>query len=216
MKFASWAGMTVGTSCLLVSLCPSFALAQSSDDVSSAAQVTSGPMTVERIRSGFLVAPDFKVTRFDGQTSSLAGVYGGWLNDRTFFIGGGGYWLTDRSRAHDMAYGGVVVGWFAQGDRRVGFGAKGLIGGGEATLADDVTILRPPIRGVPQPSFTTTVRFRNDFFIAEPEADVLVQLNRHLKLTGGVGYRLVSGVRGSDRRVRGTTGSVALQIGGGS
>ena len=91
-------------------------------------------MTVERVKSGFLVAPDFKVTEFDHRVSGLAGAYTGWLYDRTFFLGGGGYWLANRSRDREMAYGGLVVGWFAGADRRIGFGAKGLIGGGRARL----------------------------------------------------------------------------------
>ena len=42
----------------------------------------AGPMTIERVRSGVLIAPDFKVTRFDGRTSELVGGYGGWLSDQ--------------------------------------------------------------------------------------------------------------------------------------
>src|SRR5205809_6251266 len=53
----------------------------------------AGPMVIERVHSGVLLAPDFKVTEVDGRTSELVGGYGGWLTDRTLFIGGGGYWL---------------------------------------------------------------------------------------------------------------------------
>jgi hypothetical protein len=178
---------------------------------------STGPMTVERVKSGFLIAPDFKVTRFDGKTSPLAGVYGGWLNDQTLFFGAGAYWNTDRSRTHDLTYVGFVAGWYSHLDHPVGFGVKGLIGGGEADLAEQVAILqRAPIRGQPPTFGTATVRFRRDFFIAEPEADVLVHLSRLLTLTGGAGYRFTSGERGTpSNRLRGATGSVALQIGGG-
>ena len=174
-------------------------------------------MIIERVKSGFLVAPDFKVTRFDGKTSNLVGVYGGWLNDQTFLLGAGGYWSTDRSRTHDLMYAGFVAGWFTRLDRPVGFGVKGLIGGGKADLADQIQILQPaPLRGQAPTPGTATVRFRRDFFIAEPEANVLVHLRKHLTLTGGAGYRLTSRERGtSSHRLRGATGSVALQIGGG-
>src|SRR2546430_782100 len=134
-------GMLAVAACLFF-LSPLVAAAQS-DQPAALAQTTSGPMIVERVKSGFLVAPDFKVTKFDRQTSTLAGVYGGWLADQTFLVGAGGYWLTDRSRTRDMMYGGFLLGWFVHADRRIGYGAKGLIGGGEATLTSDVTILQP-------------------------------------------------------------------------
>src|SRR5881409_2907314 len=36
---------------------------------------TQGPMIIERVKSGFLVAPDFKVTEVDRRTAELAGGY---------------------------------------------------------------------------------------------------------------------------------------------
>ena len=54
---------------------------------------TQGPMIVEPIHSGFLAAPDVKVTEVDRRTSELVGGYAGWVTDDTFFVGGGGYWL---------------------------------------------------------------------------------------------------------------------------
>lgn len=209
------AGMPAGA--LLVAALFPISVAAQTSDASSSAQVGQGPMIVERIKSGFLVAPEFKVTAFDHRTSQLAGVYGGWLSDQTFFFGAGGYWMTNGSRDHDMAYGGLVVGWFARRDHPVGVGVKGLIGGGEATVAHQISILQPPIvRGQPPVPGTVTVRIRDDFFVAEPEADVLVRVNKHFRLTGGVGYRLIGGARGEENRVRGVSGSVGLQIGGGS
>src|ERR1043166_9045012 len=96
-----------------------------------ATPVMQGPMTIEAIHSGFLAAPDVKVTDFDHKTSPLVGGYAGWVTDDTFFIGGGGYWLADSHRSdREMAYGGLVLQWLARKDSRIGFGAKGLIGGG--------------------------------------------------------------------------------------
>jgi len=185
----------------------------------------SGPMIVERIKSGFLVAPDFKVTQFDHTTSELAGAYAGWLTDQTFFVGGGGYWLANRSHDRDLAYGGLVLGLLGRGDRRVGFGAKALLGGGRATVTtsfddflrddrfdgfhDNIVVPLPP---VPVP---VTVRVRERFFIAEPEANLLIGVSKHVQITAGVGYRLIAADRGSYRDVRGVTGTVGVQIGGG-
>ena len=63
---------------------------------------------------------------------------------------------------------------------------------------------------------TTRVRFRDDFFVADPEANVFVNLAHGLRLTGGVGYRLIGAARDTGNRLQGVSGSVALQIGAGS
>src|SRR5712692_7338758 len=104
-----------------------------------------------------------------------------------------------------------MVGRFVRGYRRISIGAKGLDGGGRATLVDsfgdffafDDDDGRSPARifpgsrvVVPAPLLNTTVRVRQEFLIAEPEAHVLVGLSRHLRLSGGVGYRLIGGARG--------------------
>jgi hypothetical protein len=190
----------------------------------------NGPMIVERMHSGFVVAPDVKVTQVDKTTSTLAGAYAGWLTDDTFFIGGGGYWLANQARDREMAYGGLVVQWLTRADRRIGFGAKGLVGGGQATL--DGTIL-PALGERDFPTLPdlsrfgvdldrllrvppTRVRRREGFFVAEPQIDVLVRLSKQLRLTAGAGYRLIDSEGHDDARLRGATGSIGLQISGGS
>jgi len=45
--------------------------------VQSVAAQTAGPMTVERIHSGFLAAPEVKVTELDHKTSELVGGFAG-------------------------------------------------------------------------------------------------------------------------------------------
>jgi hypothetical protein len=209
---------------VFLAACPLAALAQ---DGSPADGAQNGPMTVERIHTGFLVAPEFKVTRFAGRTSELVGGYGGLLYDQTFFLGGGGYWLANNDRDRKLAYGGVVVGWHALTDKRVGFNVKTLIGGGRATLSDTLgNLIDDDIRDndrvrsdffrhqPPGSLLDTTVRFREHFFIAEPEADVRIRLAKGFNLTGGVGYRLIGDAAREGDRIRGVTGSVALQIGG--
>jgi hypothetical protein len=204
----------------------------------TAAPQTQGPMIVERVHSGFVVAPDFKITEVDRETSGLAGGYAGWVTDDTFFIGGGGYWLANQVSDRKMAYGGLVLQWLALNDRRVGFSAKGLVGGGRATLG--ATIPRfsvvPGTTNAPGRGPTgfdmdmdrfgqsgsianTRVRYGRNFFVVEPEADVVFTLTRRLHLTAGAGYRFtgIDGRRGGDNdRLRGAVGSVALQIGTGS
>jgi hypothetical protein len=162
-----------------------------------------GPMIVERIQGGFLAAPDVKITTVDRRTSELVGGYAGWLTDKTFFVGGSGYWLVNNSSSRSMAYGGVDIRWLARTDRRIGWSISGLIGGGEATLGD------PRIEHFRR-------RFdRETFFVAEPEATVLVRLSRRMRLSGGAGYRAIESGRHDDGRLSGATGTVSLQIGGG-
>jgi len=190
----------------------------------AAAQTSPGPMTVQRIGDSAFIAPDFKITDFNGKATGLAGAYGGYLFQNTFLIGAGGYWLTDQSRQRDMWYFGLVTGVYLNHDRRLGYGFKALIGGGEATFTQQYTYLQPQRGGTPVP-ITATNFFHNDIFVFEPEADLVLHLTDHMKLTGGVGYRLTAdpysyGYYGccgyNTSRVNGVTGSVALQIGGGT
>ena len=113
-----------------------------------AAAPANGPLVLERIHDGWMLAPDFKVTNVDHRTGELAGAYGGRLFDNTILIGGAAYWLTNESRDFQLAYGGVVVGWQSREYGRIRFGGRGLAGAGRATLGFDVTPLRA---GVPQP-----------------------------------------------------------------
>lgn len=62
----------------------------------------SGPMTIERLHSGFLGGPDVKVTDVDGHTSVLVGGQGGWIADDTIFVGAAGYWLANGSHDREM------------------------------------------------------------------------------------------------------------------
>ena len=205
----------------MILLLPLAAAAQSGGAAPTASQ---GPMVVERVQSGFLVAPDIKVTQVDGKTSELAGAYAGWLTDGTIFIGGGGYWMANQSSDRKMAYGGLVVQWLARTDERFGFSAKGLVGGGQATLASNVTQILPltdgrgfPIDGINRGVVTNArIRFREGFFVAEPEVDLLVRLTKHVRLTGGASYRFIGADGRDDNRLRGATGSIGIQIGGGS
>jgi hypothetical protein len=205
-------------------LIPIAASAQSASDQTPQSQ---GPMRIERVHSGFLAAPDFKVTDVDHRTSQLLGGYAGWITDDTFFIGGGGYWLVNGNRGQDMAYGGAILQWLAHTNRTLGFGVKGLVGGGEATLSTTVSqIVRVPtfpnFRFDPRIDqrvnqvLTTQVRRREGFFVAEPQVDLLVRVTRSMRVTVGAGYRLTAADHGVSDRLHGAVGTIGFQIGGGS
>ncbi|OFW14274.1 MAG: hypothetical protein A3F69_04905 [Acidobacteria bacterium RIFCSPLOWO2_12_FULL_66_10] len=191
------------------------------------APATRGPMIVERVHNGFLAAPDVKVTEVDRRTSELVGGYAGWIAADQLFIGGGGYWMANRSSSREMAYGGLVVQWMARPSERVGFSAKGLLGGGRATLSSTA------VRVLAQPDFrdgpfmhldrdqlrrgppTAQFRYREGFFVAEPELDLRVTLSRRVHIAAGLGYRFVGTEFRDNKRLRGAVGSVGLQIGAG-
>jgi hypothetical protein len=188
-----------------------------------------GPMTVERVKSGFLVTPDVKITEVDHRTSELVGAYAGWLTDDTFFIGGGGYWLANQSVRRDMGdmgYGGLVVQWLVHAKEPIGFSVKGLVGGGATRSSSTIsrTIRVPDLRGGrfddgrPGTLTLSSARFRTatGFLVAEPEVDLLIRLTPRMRLTAGAGYRLIAAEHRDDRRLGGAVGSLGLQIGGGS
>ena len=209
---------------VFLSLVPMAVSAQQA--ATTAPQSTQNQLVVERIKNSFLVAPDLKVTEVDRNFSTLAGAYGGWVNDNTLLIGAGGYWLTNRSNDLKMAYGGLVVGWLTRQDRRLGFGAKGLVGLGEGTLGTALDSSSPLLDRDRQGRLRMSapavsgrrvrVVFHDQFFIAEPEANVSLKLTKWLRLSGGVGYRVIGSAEGLEDRLRGTTGNLALQFGGGS
>ena len=142
----------------------------------------------------------------------------------------GGYWLANQSRDREMAYGGLIVQWLARTNERFGFSAKGLVGGGRATLSSSLSDILPlsdrdrrSLGRIDQDDdlnrsrlTDSRLRFREDFFVAEPEVGLLVRLTKRLRLTGGAGYRFTAGEGRNDTRLHGAVGSVGLQIGGGS
>ena len=184
-------------------------------------QVNQGPMRVERVESGFAIVPEVKFTEVNHRDAWLAGVYGGWILDRTFLVGGGGYWLTNRSSSFRMAYGGPVVQWFVGSDKPVGFSARSLIGFGSATLPGTVCCYPPYVgpygngRGYPvdYPIAPYPIGYYQWFGIFEPQANVAVRLSRQLRLSGGFGYRVIWGAYSSNNQLRGPSGSVGVEIG---
>lgn len=195
---------------------------------------TPSQMIVEKIENGWLFAPDVRITDLDGRTSTLAGGYVGRITDRTLTFGGGGYWLTNRDDDFNMAYGGAVVQWMMRADHAVGFGLRALVGGGSATMPralgdlvkfddrDGHYISRglrfggrtiSPVNPIDP---TEVVAVNDDFFVVEPQLDVLWNLSRRYRINFGVGYRAVGWAPYLGDQLRGVSGSIAFQVGGGS
>jgi hypothetical protein len=179
-------------------------------------------LRIETIESGFAGGSDVRFTEINDRSATLAGVYGGWVTDRTLFIGGGGYWLANRDDDFKLAYGGPMVGVIIRGDHRLSFGARTLIGFGNTTLSyTAVGLAGEGIRfGAARsrgrrgfPTVPSRVVFEDDFFIAEPQIDATWRVTNWLRVGGGVGYRLVGSSDLADDRVDGLSGSVIVQFG---
>jgi hypothetical protein len=184
-------------------------------DLAAADQMSQGPMTVERVHNGFLIAPDFKFTEIDHRSSGLAGADAGVVFDDHFFVGLGVYGLATNSHGRDLAYGGLLVQWLGGGSDVFGYGAKLLLGGGTTESNGTLQVLD---RGQ---VINETFRARQNFGVAEPELDALVRVAPHVRLSIGAGYRF-TGSRRLDpafdipgTRLDGAVGSIGLQIGGG-
>ena len=185
-------------------------------------------MQVTPLKSGWLVAPDVKFTQVDDHAATFAGGYGGWVTEGVFLVGAGGYWLANGSDDREMAYGGLVLEWLARTDKRVGFGARTLVGGGTATVGLSYTDLygtdgasrarrragavRPPRRPRPGHGFDPgnltdrTFRVSENFFVAEPQANVLLTITDWMRINAGVGYRLIGGTSLLDDRSTASAG----------
>jgi hypothetical protein len=221
--------------CALVGV-PAVVAAQEAAPAPPVAPAAQGPLLVERIPSGWVVAPDVSFTQLNKEFGTLAGVYGGWLQDRTWLVGAGGYWLANRASDFKMAYGGLVVQYLARSDQRIGFGVKGLVGGGEATIGasfEDAYGTRigptderiqfghdhrpwgghrpPPVNVTPD----TRLVFNEMFFLGEPQAQLFWNVTNTVRLTIGAGYRFTSGGESVNDRLRGPVGSIGVEFGGG-
>ncbi len=196
-------------------------------DTSALAQQapSSGPLVVEQIQSGWLFVPEVRATGLNGETGALAGGYLGHITDRTWVIGAGGYFLTNRDDDFKMAYGGPVFEWLIRADRRIGFGVRTLVGAGTATLPRplgdfiDPRVLASTDRRGLRASFrqfdpAATIAVHDDFFVAEPQVSVMWNVSPGQRLVFGLGYRAVGNAPLLGDDLTGLSGSLSFQIGG--
>jgi len=187
------------------------------------------PLIVERVPTGFVIAPDFKATEINDQFGQLAGAYAARVTDDTLMIGGAAYWLVNGSDEFRLAYGGLLLGWNGYRTSRVRFGARGLVGVGSATLGRNFDVIErggresvirfgraqtppAPVRGVPTSS-TIRVRVADDFFVFEPQANVAIHLTDRIAVTGAAGYRAVAAADALRDALSGSTINLGLQFG---
>jgi len=162
---------------------------------------------VSRVSSedGPVFAADFRVTELHHRTTGLAGFYGGYVFGGQLMLGGGVYTQLDNYYSEQLTYGGAVAEWRLFHNSPVGVTLHGLAGYGQSNLA----------------VYPVDTRGRNDyyhghygvyeeFWVGEPEAQIVARFGGHIRLVGGVGYRFTS----SDfSNLSGVSGSVSVQFG---
>lgn len=191
---------------------------------------STGGLQVTELENGFVVAPDVRFTTINDRSATLAGAYGGYEMDRTFFIGAAAYWLTNRDDDFKTQYGGGLVKWTFGGHRAVGVSTGAFVGVGSATLSrtyGDVfgvpAGITPNQRMLPngrpltvssRVTASTPVRIRDEFFVAEPQVNVLWRVAPWMRVDVGGGYRFIGASNLLQDQLRGASGSVALRFGG--
>lgn len=171
---------------------------------------SSGIVQTSATENGFVIAPDFRITDINHHTAQMVGAYGGYVFAKQLLVGGGGYWQADSTDGAHMFYAGPVVEWRMFPDRTVGLNFHGLVGGGWRSFDDDFFywnvrrdhMLPPPGTHVPRGWYN------DGFFVAEPEAQVVVRLGSWIRAQGGIGYRATSA-----DGLSGASGSVSVQFG---
>jgi len=187
---------------------------------------SSGRLIVEQIQTGWLFSPDVRATDLNGNAEALAGGYLGRITDRSWVVGVGGYMLTNPDDDRKLWYGGPVFEWLLGADRTIGFGVRTLVGAGSGTLALPLSDLvngrnvRDNRRGgtlrggSPSMAAAATVAVQDDFYVAEPQLNVMWNLNAGRRIVFGVGYRAVGNAPYLGDELSGLSGSISFQLGG--
>ena len=175
--------------------------------------ITQSPDTGD----GFVFAPDVRISDINHKTGTLVGAYGGYVFASQFLIGLGGYWQADSNQGVHLVYGGPVLEWRMFPGRTIGFNLHGLIGAGEFYV-DHGYYGRYPApydgHGVNDGHMGYGYPYyygyghSDTFFVAEPEAQIVVRFGAFARLQGGVGYRATS-----QNGASGVSGSISVQFG---
>ena len=186
------------------------------------APATSG-LEITEMKSGFVAAPEVRFTTINDRSTTLAGGYAGWQSDGALFIGGAGYFNTNRSRNFEFQTGGALVGYSLFRHKALALTPSFYAGLGSAELTRPygslVDTSRPGMMaantrvGANTIPLSTPVRVRDSFFVAEPRVNGSIGIRPWMRLTVGAGYRFIGDSRWLDNQLKGASGSVALQFG---
>ena len=172
---------------------------------------------------GAVFAPDVKFTEVNHEFATLVGAYAGYVFGGEVMFGGGGYWQANATNGLHIAYGGPVVEWRALRGKTISFNLHALVGGG-TTYSDyhdgyygyDQGVYVDPrgrngrVVAVVPPGYAYgyPYHYYDAFFIADPEAQLVIHFGSSVRLQGSVGYRATS-----TSSLNGVTGGISVQIG---
>ncbi|MCO6466000.1 MAG: hypothetical protein J5I53_05215 [Bradyrhizobiaceae bacterium] len=146
-----------------------------------------------KIESGGFGALVLKVGEMNNKVALGIGGRGGWVINRTFVLGGGGYAFTDATvfRQADVdtslafSYGGLEMEYLLRSNELVHFTFMSLFGAG----AFNVFRMMPH-----DDDFRGTSLYTAACFVLEPAVNIEVNILSWLRLSAGVGYRFVTGI----------------------
>ena len=186
-----------------------------------------GTVVVEQVQNGPVFGAEFKYTEMNRQDVFLLGGHAGVIFDSKLLIGGAGYWQVDSGHYDGYGYndyygvngyGGLLLEWYALRAPVISVSARGLIGGGVATVGvnDYVYINQPaPRHGAMYPPVGGYYAYDQTYFIFEPQVNVSLRLVPGVAMVGGVGYRVIGWANGWEDQIQGLTGTFAIRFGGG-
>ena len=184
---------------------------------------TPSSMQVRQMQNGFVFAPEVRITKVNDRAATLVGASAGWQMDRTLFVGAAGYVLANRERDFEMQYGGALMKVSIGGSQTAGLTPGLFLGLGTATITRPLSEWgMPGGPGRPDPrtgrpsmvSGSTPVLLYDNIGVAEPQLNAFWNVNRWLRVEGGVGYRFVGAADVMQPHLRGASGSLSLQFGG--
>lgn len=177
-----------------------------------AAAPQPGPLVIEPIEHGFVVAPEVRFTRVDRFTSLQVGGYGGWLVSDAILLGAGGYRLVAGPDGVGLSYGGLVAGITLPVTDRLRFGARALVGIGDTRLLERVPVACPYPSVDFAPCFESGWVNRN-IAVFEPQVTVGARLGPKTTFELSGGYRFVGNAGRQSDRLQSGFGSAAVRFG---
>jgi len=143
------------------------------------------------IKSGGFGGPVLKATVFNDELGLLVGGRGGWIINHAFVIGGGGYGLTTNIDAPvtdyylNVGYGGPIVEYIILSDSLVHLSVNALIGAGGVGYR---------YRDWDSDWDRRYSDNADEFFVAEPGVDLMLNVTPVFRLGMGISYRYIYGV----------------------
>ena len=160
----------------------------------------------DSLKIGWFGAPVMKFTEINNDQASFFGGRIGVIINHNLKLGIGGYSLLTHITSDevidgekydiDMSYGGIEIEYAYKWDEAIHYTAILLIGGGSVSYRDDVP--------------ADEINYSDDqFFVAEPGANIEFNLSKNFRFDVGAGYRLVSRVFFGDLSSKELSGFIA-------